>query len=256
MATTFRVEGVIAPTGYTLRARLYTPASATAGDCALTESPAGSGQYGGSTTINSLADGIVTPYEYEVRKVATQDATGFTNSIIVYRSRGDYGYLLSEAWYDALAANASGGSLTVGQAADLAAIKAKTALIGVGDITFTGPVVDSDDDDIDLVIVRGDDYLDVDGRAIAWTFPSCPVLTSGSVSLRLVSPLDGSLTTVSGEVTGVGSVLFEMDRDETWALAEGTWRLEVQAILANGDMVQLLAGTAAVTWTLRESVDS
>ncbi len=97
MATTFRVTGVLAPTGHALRARLYTPAGATAGDTALTESPAGSGQYTGEASLSGLADGG--PYEYEVRDVATQDAAGFAGASTPWRSRGVYGWLRSEAWY-------------------------------------------------------------------------------------------------------------------------------------------------------------
>lgn len=107
MATTFRVQGVSAPTGRTLRARLYNPDTTTAGDCALTESPSGSGQYGGSASLAGLADATATPYEYEVRDVETQDDAGFTGSVTVRRTRGDYGYLRSEVWYDVTTSNPS-----------------------------------------------------------------------------------------------------------------------------------------------------
>jgi hypothetical protein len=92
MPTTIKISGVMAPTGRLLRGRVYAPDGTTAGDVALAESPAGSGQYGGSDGL-TLADTAADPYEQEVREVATQDIAGFDASTTVRRSRGFLGYV-------------------------------------------------------------------------------------------------------------------------------------------------------------------
>jgi hypothetical protein len=68
----------------------------------LTESPAGSGLFSGSTAIDPGApDNPSVPYQYEVRQVLTADPAGFDASTTETVSRGDYGYLVGGVWYGA-----------------------------------------------------------------------------------------------------------------------------------------------------------
>jgi hypothetical protein len=93
----FRVKGVLADTGKSLRARLYLADSATGvADLALTESPAGSGQYSGSASVSSLADG---DYEFEVREVSAQSESGFNASTNVRSARADYARFVNNVAY-------------------------------------------------------------------------------------------------------------------------------------------------------------
>lgn len=72
------------------------------------------------------------------------------------------------------------GVLTIQQAGWPEEIHDRT-LAGV---TFVSPVLASGN----ALLVRGDDYLQADGRALAWTNDNWPVLTAGSVLFKLASP--------------------------------------------------------------------
>lgn len=185
MATTFRVTGVIAPTGVSVRARLYVGSgTSSAADLALTESPSGSGQYGAESSVSGLSDGA---YEYEVRQVATQDASGFTSSATVRRSRGGYGYLASEVWYDRPPSTGGGAfARTI-----IATTDGTTALVGAqirltsGASTFHG--TSGSDGSVVFSVDAGTYTLSATASGRTYTPSTLVVSASGTTTITLTA---------------------------------------------------------------------
>jgi len=130
------------------------------------------------------------------------------------------------------------------------AVKAKTDLLGVAGVTVSSPVATGGRL---LVLVRGDDYLAADGRALEWSSDDWPDLTGAAVALTARSKTTGEVAlSAAGEVTvaGAGSqtVRVELPTAATSLLSAGTARLEfdVQATLAGGSIVTLVLGLVSV----------
>jgi len=122
--------------------------------------------------------------------------------------------------------------------------------IGVGRITTVSPVAQGGE----IELVRGDDYLEEDGRALEWIDENAawPDLTEAVISLGI------SGSEFAGEViTGTGAnkkVRAEPDAAYTSALAKGIRWYQVQAILATGSVVTLVHGRAIIREDLAPSV--
>ena len=111
-------------------------------------------------------------------------------------------------------------------------------------ITVTSPVAGSGT----VSIVRGDDYLAADGRALDWTDSggTWPTLTDATITLTI----KGNLLTKTGSVvtaTGDGKkVRVALTNSDTSSLPIGTWDYDVQATLSSGAVVTLVRSTFTV----------
>lgn len=126
----------------------------------------------------------------------------------------------------------------------LAAIAAKTGLITTGtEVTLVAPVLASGG----VVIVTGDDYKAVDGRALGWSSDSWPVLTAAAIALDIENTSDtDDVASFAGSVVSATEARVELDAGDT-DLTAGTWRYALRATLSGGDVVTLAAGPLVVS---------
>lgn len=100
-----------------------------------------------------------------------------------------------------------------------------------------------------VTLVQGDDYLDVDGRALLWTGKNenqWPDLTGASIVLT--AGKDSETFTMQGVVVsavGTQSVRVELTAAET-EVNSGWWDYDVQATLSNSDVVTMVIGRLRV----------
>ena len=124
---------------------------------------------------------------------------------------------------------------------------AKLDAIGTASVTIVSPVsVDGDE----LTIVRGDDYKQVDGRAIEWSSANWPTLTGATVTLTIRRKKTGLVElTTAGTVVDASTVRVELPNTLTGALVPSDWghSFDVQATLAEtGNVVTLVLGKCRV----------
>lgn len=132
---------------------------------------------------------------------------------------------------------------------EIAAIKAKTDMLGVTgitNVTVTSPVAQ----DGSIEIIRGDDYSNADGRALvlANANGTWPDLTGASITFS-ATQTGNPILVVSGTVvvpSGAGqSVRVELTAAQT-TIAAGEWMYDVQATLASGRIATLVIGRMSV----------
>lgn len=111
----------------------------------------------------------------------------------------------------------------------------------------------SDPVSANLTLVRGDDYYNADGRAIAFVDSSLnwPDLTGASVQLTLTPTGGGTAVTVSGTIsspTTNKAVRFDLSAATTGGLVigAGAYRYDVQAALTSTHKVTLARGSVTV----------
>lgn len=135
------------------------------------------------------------------------------------------------------AAGAAGDPLLSAVPGSYASGTAGAALgrIGSGQITTVSPVAQSGD----VSVIRGDDYLVADSRALEWTDAdaSWPDLTSATISVDI----EGG-PTFTGAVVG-GNVQLELTDEQTSTLKIGPRAFSVRATIADGSRITLLSGT-------------
>lgn len=112
---------------------------------------------------------------------------------------------------------------------------AKLDLLGQGLTTITAPVASGGD----VTIIAGDDYLNVDGRALAWTSTTWPALTSGSAILTIKAQGIVALTKTM-TVVDASHVRVDLTKTDTAPLGSGGYRLAVVATLADASIVTLV----------------
>jgi hypothetical protein len=127
---------------------------------------------------------------------------------------------------------------------DVDAVKAKTDTLGGGPVTVTSPVAAGGD----VTIIRGDDYLATDGRALEWTSTRWPDLTGAAIRFKYKS--SESLVTITGSVvtpTGTAKVRVELAATDTSGLSVGENRFQpkiipfdLEAVLSDGSVVTLV----------------
>jgi len=122
----------------------------------------------------------------------------------------------------------------------ITAVAAKTDLLGTGVVTFSGPVISSDE----VEIVQGDDYLNIDSQALEFTATSWPDLSGASAakfSFRLAGDPSDAATTIDGTVVDDETVRFELTAAQTGALVTGTdvYSFDSQVTLASGSIKTL-----------------
>jgi hypothetical protein len=123
-------------------------------------------------------------------------------------------------------------------------IKTQTDLITAGGVTITlaSPV----DANGDITIVRGDDYKDIDGRALEWTISTAPSLV-GSTCVFTARRGNSTVLTKSVTVVSATEVMMELDADDTTPLIPSTYRFDIEATLSNGNIVTIKFGEMVVT---------
>lgn len=126
------------------------------------------------------------------------------------------------------------GDINPPSTADVAAIKAKTDLIGTGTAIVSAPV--SGDGDL-LELIIGDDYLADNGRALEWTFDAIVDFTVAAVGkFGLVNSEDATEVYLNstGDVTevssGVWKVSFDIPADALTSLTPGyyDWSVSIE----------------------------
>jgi hypothetical protein len=116
--------------------------------------------------------------------------------------------------------------------------------IGTAQVTVTSPVTE----DGEIVLIYGDDYRTVDGRALTFVGTNWPTLTGGSVSLRMQAE---SVVTISGTVTAAASCRVEVTSAQTISIGRGVWSYDLEATLTSGYTATLQQGTITVRRDVR-----
>jgi hypothetical protein len=116
--------------------------------------------------------------------------------------------------------------------------------IGTAQVTVTSPVTE----DGEIVLIYGDDYRTVDGRALTFVGTNWPTLTGGSVSLRVQAE---SVVTISGTVTAAASCRVEVTLAQTISIGLGVWSYDLEATLTSGYTATLQQGTITVRRDVR-----
>lgn len=128
------------------------------------------------------------------------------------------------------AGGGGGGALTTEQANQLAAIAAKTALLGTQGVTVVGPVTVAGE----LDVIRGYEYTLASGFAPRWSSDDWPNLDGATVSLVEYQQPHTQIATgsVLAFGTGVQTVALSMPGTLTADLAKGSRKTLLQAILS------------------------
>lgn len=148
-----------------------------------------------------------------------------------YTTPPTVGAIADQVWDEVLSDHATSGS-------------AGAALnrVGTAAVTFTAPTTS---DGTGIHLVRGDDYLNTDSRALTFSGTTWPTLTSGTVSLR-VQFSTTSVTAYSGTVTGAQACRVELTDTQTAAMSPGVYPYDLEAVLSNGSVVTLVQGMLSV----------
>lgn len=131
-------------------------------------------------------------------------------------------------------------------------ILSKLGLISSGSITVTAPVLASGD----VEIVRGDDYLNADGRALEWSSDDWTPLDLTSAQSVTFKANTRYMTTVFSKAATVLSdteVRVELTHAETtlFAVGRNAYRFDLEAVLVSGDIITLAQGTMTVLEDVR-----
>ena len=102
-----------------------------------------------------------------------------------------------------------------------------------------------------ISIIRGDDYLSADGRALTFGGATWPTLTGGTVAL--IMDINGTPTSYAGVITGAQSCYVELTDTQTALLTPGAYDYDLQATLAgvDGSVITLVQGLLLVSADVR-----
>lgn len=213
-----------------------------------------------SASYTAPLDASGTQTAAEAALTAYDAATGADVSAISVPSAA----AISDAvWDEALAGHAVAGSTgaaltAAGGATDFLSVQVPGSYasgtagyilgsINPAQVTVTSPVAT---DGTSITVVRGDDYLNTDGRALTFTGATWPTLTAGTVAL--IVDTSGTPTSYSGVITAATSCYVELTTTQTTALsARRTYDYDLQATLSNGHIVTLVQGTLLVNEDVR-----
>jgi len=185
---------------------------------------------------NTEVPGLGTTWTVTVRK----EGGAFVGSAGVKSELGNgwYNYRASAAECDtagAIALLVSGAGFVQ---QNLLAVVSDTAgaldALAAAGVEFVGPVVDGGN----VITYLGDDYNDLDGRALSWSSAAWPALTAATVAVTI----DG-LATFAGAVvtpTGTVEVMVELTAVQTASITAGRRPFQVVATQADGDIVTLV----------------
>ena len=213
-----------------------------------------------SASYTAPLDASATQTAAEAALTAYDAATGADVSAISVPSAAS----ISDAvWDEALSGHAVAGSTgaaltAAGGATDFLGVQVPGSYasgtagyilgsINPAQVTVTSPVAT---DGTSITVVRGDDYLDTDGRALTFTGATWPTLTAGTVAL--IVDTSGTPTSYNGTITAATSCYVELTTTQTTALsARRTYDYDLQATLSNGHIVTLVQGTLLVNEDVR-----
>ncbi len=182
---------------------------------------------------------------------------------VLGQGRGSAAAVADAVWDEALSghstAGTTGAALTAaGSATDFLSVVVPGSYasgtagyilgsINPAQVTVTSPVAT---DGTSITIVRGDDYLNTDGRALTFAGATWPTLTAGTVAL--IVDTSGTPTTYAGTITAATSCYIELTTTQTTALsARRTYDYDLQATLSNGSIVTLVQGRLLVSEDVR-----
>ncbi len=117
--------------------------------------------------------------------------------------------------------------------------------VSAATVTFVSAVADTGD----VELLRGDDYLVANGRALAWTSVGWPTLTGGTI-LFSVQRSQGELWTKAGAVTAPTAARVEITASDTVAIGAGLYPFDLQATVG-GAVTTLLRGSLRVLGDVR-----
>lgn len=122
------------------------------------------------------------------------------------------------------------------------------ASINPAQVTIVSPVAT---DGTSITLIRGDDYLNADNRALTFSGDSWPTLTGGAVAL--IVDINGTPTSYAGTITGAGECYVELTDTQTAAMTPGTYSYDLQATLDNvtSSVVTLVQGLLLVQADVR-----
>lgn len=118
--------------------------------------------------------------------------------------------------------------------------------INPAQVTIVSPV---SSDGTAITVLRGDDYLLTDNRALTFTGSTWPSITGASIALKV--NFAGTILSYTGTVTAADSCYVELTDTQTGAMATGTFDYDLEATLSNGSVVTLVQGQALVTPDIR-----
>lgn len=121
-----------------------------------------------------------------------------------------------------------------------------STISGLAEVTTTGPVISSQM----LEVVRGDDYLNADGRALAFASSVWPSLSGGQVRLSIFDA-DTQTTPIAnsgGVVDSATAIHFDLSAAQTAQLVSigKRYYFDIKATLANTHVVTLTRGVVNV----------
>jgi hypothetical protein len=131
--------------------------------------------------------------------------------------------------------------------ADTVTSSVVTALLGITStaVTISAPVAA---DNATVTLVRGDDYLAANDRALFFTSLSWPTLTGGTVICKM--RVAGGVTEYPMTVTGAQAIRLELTSAQTAALFASVYDFDIEAIIG-GYITTLAQGYLYVTPDVR-----
>lgn len=125
-------------------------------------------------------------------------------------------------------------------------------LFNGADVVLQAPVLASGD----VEVLRGDDYLNADGRALLWSSDDWTPLdlsTAQSVTFRANTRYSGTVFSKTLTVVSDTQIRLELETAETAAFAIGTnaYRFDISAVLFNDSIVTLARGQMTVLEDVR-----
>jgi hypothetical protein len=118
--------------------------------------------------------------------------------------------------------------------------------INPAQVTITSPVAT---DGTSITIVRGDDYLLTDNRALTFTGATWQSITGATIALRV--NFAGTVTSYAGTVTAADSCYVALTDTQTAAMTPGTYDYDLEATLSNASVVTLVQGKLLVQADVR-----
>lgn len=118
--------------------------------------------------------------------------------------------------------------------------------INPAQVTIVSPV---SSDGMAITVLRGDDYLLTDNRALTFTGSTWPSITGASIALKV--NFAGTILSYTGTVTAADSCYVELTDTQTAAMATGTFDYDLEATLSNGSIVTLVQGQALILPDIR-----
>ena len=179
------------------------------------------------------------------------------------------GAVADAVWDEALAGHATAGSAGAALAAAGGAADPLTntvpgsyaqgtagyvlGSISPAQVTIASPVAT---DGTTIAVVRGDDYLAANSRALTFTGTSWPTLTDGAVTLKakLKTGKGAQAAPVieyAATVTGAQACQVELTDTQTAALSPGLYAYDLEATLSGGAVVTLVQGEMTVIADVR-----